>query len=706
VAPAPRPARALPQAVTGSALSVLGYASQRRTVTAAADAVMRRPGNALGLAASAIRMTRQDSDMARRVIQGWQTRSFLYYEQCGEIWYAAQFYARALAKLELSVKRLDPAAPTGGEEDVDVASVQDYVTRIQDPGGGRANLLGAYGRLMFLTGEGYMLCTNPRDPYADSGIAGGDADEGGMVDIGDEGGDDSDVEALTVEEEADYESEVWEFLSTDELRADGDGSFTRYQAPSLGANEVDAENDEGVWEPLPGKAIAYRFWRRHPRYSALADAPMRGVLDLCEELLILTMAVRARAVSRVAGAGILAVPEEISPAPPKPAGDENPVEDPFLSDLTEAMVTPIKDQGTASAVVPFVVRGQAEYLDKLRLITMSDPDKFYPETGLRTECIRRIAIGLDMPPEALIGTEDANHWTAWSIDEQTWKAHLQPIAQMLCDDLTSAYLRPAMAADGVANPEQYVVAYDASAVINHPDRTKDAKDLWDRLAISDEELREANGFPEDSAPDEAEWLRRAGFLMRDSSMAAYGIPSVRANIEPDPGQIEGAPQAGGLSPAPSAEGSPPSAKTPAESAGTAAPAQPTEQQASPPHPPTTASAYGAEVAGAVSVAVQRCREKAGARLRSQCAGIPDAAALIDGVPNVLVAAGLGRDRVSSVMPGTPARELVRGGAAPLIAALVDHGMTRSEATTLAQAAERHAAQTLFVKSPSPLQLDG
>ena len=28
------------------------------------------------------------------------------------------------------------------------------------------------------------------------------------------------------------------------------------------------------------------------------------------------------------------------------------------------------------------------------------------------------------------------------IDEQTWKAHGQQKAQQLCDDLTSAYLRP------------------------------------------------------------------------------------------------------------------------------------------------------------------------------------------------------------------------------------------------------------------------
>lgn len=691
MAPAPRPVRAQPESITGSALALVPPRERRRqrqVITAAAEAVMRSPAQS-SLIASAIKMTRQDSDMARRVQQGWQTRSFLYYEQCGEVWYAAQFYARALAKLELSVKRVDPAAPTGGEEDVNLASVQDYVARIQDPGGGRSNLLGAYGRLMFLTGEAYLLCTSADDPYDQP-----DSEDGG------DGLDDDDDPEIAVEASADGQTEVWEFVSTDELRATGDGSFTRYKAPSLNAEQIN-EVDDDDYEPIDGKAVAYRFWRRHPRYSALADAPMRGILDLCEELLILTMAVRARAVSRVAGSGFLLIPEELSPAPLNPTGDENPLEDPLITDIAESMVQPIKDQGSASAVVPFILRGRAQYLDSVRLLTLSDPDKFYPETGLRTECIRRMAIGLDMPPEALIGTEDANHWTAWSIDEQTWKAHLQPIAQMLVDDLTASYLRPAMLADGVANPQQYVVTYDASAIINHPDRTTDAKDLWDRLVISDEALREATGFEDDTAPDEAEWLRRAGFLMRDSSMAAYGIPSVRANIEPIPGEIESAPQAGGDSPPPS--GAPPAGgvKTPAESGGTGPPTPPTaaEQQAG---PPITGAANGAEIAAACRVALMRCREKAGARIRSRCDGIPEAAQLIDGVSNALVASGVGRGRVEAVLPGVTARELVRGGAAPLVAALVDFGMERAQAANLAQAVERHAAQTLYSADPSRL----
>src|SRR4051812_47136927 len=98
MAPAPRPRRRAAQRVTP------GYGV---VVTSTRDDV--RVAQRDAITASAVRVGVNDSDMLRRVQQGWQVRSFLYYEQCGEIWYAAQFYARALAKLELSVKRIDQA---------------------------------------------------------------------------------------------------------------------------------------------------------------------------------------------------------------------------------------------------------------------------------------------------------------------------------------------------------------------------------------------------------------------------------------------------------------------------------------------------------------------------------------------------------------------------------------------------------------------
>jgi hypothetical protein len=66
----------------------------------------------------------------------------------------------------------------------------------------------------------------------------------------------------------------------------------------------------------------------------LADATMQGVLDVCEELVLLTQAVRSRARSRLAGPGILLVNGKVSPIPiGGDVADANPDEDPFVRDL-------------------------------------------------------------------------------------------------------------------------------------------------------------------------------------------------------------------------------------------------------------------------------------------------------------------------------------------------------------------------------------
>ena len=206
------------------------------------------------LTASAEKATRQNAPAMRRLIQPWQSRALTYYDLIGELKFAAQFYARMLTPLQLFAAE----KVLNDDGTIDVVPTKDkaaiaHLERIQDPGGGRQGLLGAYGRLMFLTGESYLLCTKDEDDV-----------------------------------------EQWEFLSTDELRVQGN-TYVRYKAPSLPA-ELLKEAPDDAYEPIGGQdAVVYRIWQRHPRFSHLADSTMLGVLDIAEELLLLTQAVRARA---------------------------------------------------------------------------------------------------------------------------------------------------------------------------------------------------------------------------------------------------------------------------------------------------------------------------------------------------------------------------------------------------------------------------
>lgn len=642
------------------------------------DAGRRLTASTRSLRASAVRMNRREGERVRRLIQPWQQRALTYYDLVGEVKAAANFHGNGLSNLELFAAEKQ----VGKDGKIEIVPTENeqavmQLERIQDPGGGRSNLLSAYGRLRFLIGECYLLCTNP-----------------------------------------DGEQEQWEMLSPDELRIMGD-QYLRYKAPSLGAEELHAvegdPEDPSSWEVIGrraqpggaaarGTALAFRLWKRHPRYSALADSSMQGVLELCEELLLLTQAVRARARSRLAGSGILYIPEEVSPAPLEPVGDEDALEDPFLRDLIEAMTAPITDEGSAGAVVPLIVRGPGEQSKNVTHLQLVDPTQLYPETGLRRECIERFAIGIDMPSEQLTGLEDSNHWTAWIIDEQTWKAHLQPAAQSLCDDLTAGFFVPTLRAAGVPNPENFVVAYDAAAVINHPNRGAVALDLNKVGAVGWEAVREANGFdPSDAmTPNEQQiWL---SVYSRDPGFAITGIPT-----KPTPAGVPGeiaAQEAAGEGGA--AQGSEVQPGVPETQPGT-----PGSETAEPEAGLVGAfdgngnGARTAVIAGrimaAADLAVLRTREVAGNRvLNALRRSEPDLERELrrTNIGARHICAHLGREKVESlaIVPS----ELVRGGRDLILDSLHVWGLDRDVANRLVELIEQHAARTLYDAHPAPL----
>jgi hypothetical protein len=612
----------------------------------------------VGLTAAGFRVKSKDSDQMRRLIQPWQSRAFSYYDQLGEIWYASQFYARMLSLLRLYPAQLND---DGEWEETEDADAVDALARIRDPGGGdgeREGLLSSYGRLQFIAGEGYLLCSV--DP--------------------------------------DTELEQWEMLSTDELRVQ-DKTIVRYRAPTMAAQNLE-EADDDEWEPLDeDTAVVYRLWKRHPRYSMLADSPMKGVLDLCEELLLLTRAVRARARSRLAGSGILFISEDFSHAPLEATGDEDIDVDPILADLRDAMVAPITNEGAASAVVPIVVRGPtAAIKDGVKHLQIIDPTQIYPETGLRYECIKRIALGLDLPPEVLLGMTDANHWTGWLVDDQTWKAHGQPLANQMVNDLTTSYFLPELRSKGKEDWATFSIQYDASAVVNHPDRGKDAKDVYDRRAIGKEALRDATGFDENDAPTEDELQEMIGVAVHDGSLAMFGEPSVKAGgveTTPDTLLTPGGEVTSGQQSAEVEKGTPDDGQQPQTNGnGTAAEVTPGSVVGS--------ALEAARVAGAADLAVRRFREQAGNRLLSLAKRDSDLLAEIreSEVKTCDIAAFLGRDRVRQL--GGVESELVPSAHQMLDDTFRAWNLSADVRTVLLEQVERHAIRTLYDAKPTPL----
>ena len=183
--------------------------------------------------------------------------------------------------------------------------------------------------------------------------------------------------------------------------------------------------------------------------------------------------------------GILTMPQEFSFGAAEPIGDEDAENNPFLADYIEHVTNQIENPGSAASKVPFLLEGNYDYLDRITWIKTHDPATDYMEKDLRVEAIKRMALGLDMPPEALLGMTDANHWTAKQVMHDMWRSHGIPKAEQFGDDLAEAYLRPLLRLDEFPRAEDVVVAYDDSQVVISPDRTTDALEAKKLGQISD-----------------------------------------------------------------------------------------------------------------------------------------------------------------------------------------------------------------------------
>jgi hypothetical protein len=324
---------------------------------------------------------------------------------------------------------------------------------------------------------------------------------------------------------------------------------------------------------------------------------MRAILDLCDELLLINQTFKATARSRL-NSGILYVPDGLSASNPtafsEAATTENPTPEPAPADtdefeqaLVDGMMIPISDPSDASAVVPILVRGPSELGDKIRLISFERT--FDPSLVQRADRIlERILQGLDLPKDIVSGMANVRYSNAVQIEESLFKAHIQPLALLVCDALTDIYLRPSLIAMGytVQQAERIRLWYDPSDVVVRPNRNADAISNYDRYALSGRALREATGFNEDDAPTPTEVIMR--LLFQKGPMTPELAESLMRAFAP--GILEAARQAGQAS---SENPLPPEVNDILDLTGPGPAAAPTEPQPlnpSEPLPPSAAEA--------------------------------------------------------------------------------------------------------------------
>lgn len=382
--------------------------------------------------------------------QAWQREGWRQFDINGELAFGANWLGAALSRCRLQAVDLDATGavigPTSNEE------VIALVRGLAGSPAKQTQLLHSFGPQMTVAGDCYLVATV---------------------------GEDNTFDKWTL-----YSTEeVTQGISPDEINVNiGDGKIITYSTKT---------------------SLVMRVYRPHPRRSYEAYSPTRSALPVLREMEQLTKHIFATIDSRLAGAGILLLPSELDF--PSPEGEINAGESPFIALLSEAMMTSIKDRGDARAVVPIVAQGPREAIGAAQWLTSPASELTSVVADLRDRAIRRLAIDLDMPPEALLGTGDSNHWNGWQIEESGIKLHITPIMDLICSALTEGYLVPAMIAAGI-DITKFAIWFDPSDLVLRPNRAQDAKDLYDKGVISAETLRRECGFTEFDAPADKELI--------------------------------------------------------------------------------------------------------------------------------------------------------------------------------------------------------
>jgi hypothetical protein len=490
----------------------------------------------------------------------WQSEAWEYYDAIGEIKYAFNLVASVVSRIRLYAAVVDNPAespvPARSSDVIDsrlAAAAERAIARLDSAYGGQAGLLRDAALNLSVSGECYLVQFPERKG---SGL-----------------------------------KESWDIRSTDELQLDSKNSYVIIPRRDIIGTSSSRSGANGI--KLPNTAFVGRIWRAHPRYSEEADSSLRGLLDLCSELLLLNRTFRATARSRL-NAGALYLPDGLSvaasPDPDYPYDDENDLNpgmtaeeaaDEFEDQLMDAMTTPIRDEDSASAVVPLIIRGPAELGDKIKQFKFER--SFDPALAQRADrVLERILQGLDVPKDIVTGLANVKYSNALQIDEALYKSHIEPLMLLIADALTVVYLRPALLASGFAEEDvaRITVWFDPSQVATRNDRAADADSGFDKMAVSYETWRRAHGFSASDAPDANElairMLVEKGALSPELTQAMIGaiapevMKSVRDSqqadsVAPVPQEIQQILE-NATPPAPAEEELPPALQEPQEGA--------------------------------------------------------------------------------------------------------------------------------------------
>lgn len=399
----------------------------------------------------------------------WQGEAWTYHGTLGEFNYGVRWLANMISRVRLKAAVLDPASdePTV----LDAGPAADLVSMFGGGIGGRSEIMRRFTVQLSVPGECYLI---------------GETVDG---------------------------VQRWQVRSVGEVRA---------QSGRFQVTDEDTVTTGVTWRDLAKDSMKpIRVWTPSDQVYHLADSPARSALSAMRELELVNRKITAEYLSRLASAGVLAVPSEMD----FPVREEfSDADDPWNEEWVELAATSIQTPGTARAAIPMLLKMPADAIDKIKLIdfTLRLDEKVLER---RDQAIRRLATMMDIPSDVMLGLGDTNHWTAWAVEESGLKAHIAPLVERICAALTTGFLQPMLAASRVADPGQFVIWYDMSELTLRPDKSASADSAYDRMEIGPDAYRREHGFNEDDKPTPAD-LEQMGLksIIRNfggASAAAY-----------------------------------------------------------------------------------------------------------------------------------------------------------------------------------------
>lgn len=433
----------------------------------------------------------------------WQQEAWYYFDAVGELRGPLVWIANAVSQAEVHATSIDPdtGKPTGPSDDQRAQAAAAMVLGGPAQRGGLLRLLSLCWQV---PGEAWVI-------VRPSGRAG--------------------------------TGDTWLVLSGNKVKSKGDA--WQYTDPFAGTEQT----------LRAGVDRLIRVWCPHPNDQAKADSAVRPALPVCREIEKASQNIAARLDSRLAGNGVWMVPEEVD----FPRGDHETVGGALMDLFLTTAEQGLQNPGQASSQVPIVLTIPGELIDKAQFQDFSTAFDA-SVVDLRTGALKRLAATLDMPNDVAAGTQgQSNHWSAWQVEESTYKIYIEPLLKAIGDALTEHWFRPALVAMGMT-PEQadtFELGWDTTAIVARPDNRETLELLYNKLLISDEYMLTENGVSLEAMPDPAERTRRLleklvannGSLLADPAVA-QGL-DLGIEVAPVAAGVDATVQAGGeLDPVP------------------------------------------------------------------------------------------------------------------------------------------------------------